>query len=276
MAREPTDVFDPTHVLLVASGDGSTDAAATAAAVDAVLDHADAVALHLDRAAVEAEHPEVAAAFADALDPVDGDDGRLRGPLDGPEGAPAERDVAGDDFDDVRDALVSFLELTSFHRFVSLERVDAFREDRRLLNYVPDHGRFDLDVDAAADGNALVADVGSAVADHPAGLLPGRTLAAWTEGGTRYELAPPSLCVDDRTCFGLERLDAVALDPAAREVHLSWAVGDGLLASALDALGASRPREFQFAAEDRYATVAAAFELVADGLGIPSRRVSTR
>lgn len=270
MSPESTAPFDPTHALLVATDDGRTEAAATAAAVDAVLEHADVVELHVDRAGIANEHPAVAATFADALDPVDGDDDHRRGRLD---------DADGDDGaarEDVHATLVAFLQSTCFHRFVSLERVDAFHGGRRLLHYVPDHGRFDLDVDAAADDDALAADVTTAVADHPGGLLPARTLAEWTEGATRYELAPPSLCVDERTCFGLERLEAVVLDASAREVHLSWDVGDGLLASALDALGASRPTRLRFADEDQYAAVAAAFELVADALGVTARTVSTR
>ncbi|WP_256296708.1 hypothetical protein [Haloarchaeobius salinus] len=239
--------FDPTHTLvLTTSGDATAEASATAAAVGAVLDHADAVTLHLDPGALASDHPELAEQLRAAAEQVD--DGVLRASVDR-----------------VREPLAALLDLTDVHRFVTLERLDASRDGRRLLHYVPDHTTFEVDATAA---EGVVDAVSRAVADEPAGLLPTAVLADWYADGTRYELAPPSLCVDGATCFGLGALDRVAFDDAARTVRLTWATGDGLLATAGELLGPNRPERFEFDSPNRYADVADAFETVADALEV--------
>jgi|GEM_PF-1135803 hypothetical protein len=247
----PDSSFDPTHVLVLAADDARSDAEATAAAVDAVLDHADTVELHLDHRALADDHPRVADALASTLEPVDGDDGHRRGRADA-----------------ARDALGALLAISSFHRFVSLSRVDAFSDDRRVLHYVPDHGRLELDATAAADDTALVNDLDGAVTGHVAGLLPRRTLADWYEDGTRYELEPPSLCVDGDACFDLGALAGVAFDASNREIRLSWYDDTGVVATLLGALGPTRPERFRFDPSNRYEDVAGAFRDVADALDL--------
>ncbi|MFC6953253.1 hypothetical protein [Halorubellus litoreus] len=256
-ARDAT-AFDPTHALVVATdADATVEARATADAVDAVLDHADTVAVAVDRPMLADEHPAVAddlrTAFASTEATSDATGGGAR-PLRAP-------------VHEVRDALASLLALSCVHRFVAVERLDAFRDDRRVLAYVPDHGQFRVDAHATTDRDALRAAVDDALAAAPAGLLPARPLADWTAAGTRHVLEPPSLCVDD-ACFDLGALERVHLDADDRVVELAWRVDDGLVARALDALGPSRPDRFRFDSANRYADVAAAFRTVADALDV--------
>ena len=250
--------FDPTLALVVATdADATVEARATADAVDAVLDHVDSVAVTVHLPMLAGEHPVVAddlrTAFASAeaaSDDAGGGARTLRAPVH-----------------EVRDALASLLALTCVHRFVAVERLDAFRDDRRVLAYVPDHGQFCVDARAITDPDALRAGVEGALDAAPAGLLPARSLADWTDGGTRYVLEPPSLCVDD-ACFDLGALERVRLDADDRVVELAWRVDDGVVARALDALGPSRPHRFRFDSANRYADVAAAFRTVADALDV--------
>ncbi|MFD1647411.1 hypothetical protein [Haloarchaeobius litoreus] len=247
--------FDPTHTLVITtSGDATAEASATAAAVGAVLDHADAVTLHLDPGALASDHPELAEQLRAATEQVD--DGVLRAPVDR-----------------VREPLAALLNLTDVHRFVTLERLDASRDGRQLLHYVPDHTTFTVDATAA---EGVVDSVSCAVADEHAGLLPAGTLAAWDADGTHYELTPPSLCVDGSTCFGLGALDGIAFDDGGRAIRLTWATGDGLLATVGTLLGPNRPERFEFDSPNRYADVAGAFETVADALGLELEKTGRR
>lgn len=250
----PDSSFEPTHALVLAVDDARSEAEATAAAVEVVLEHADSVEVRVDLPALADDHPRVAAAIEESFERVD--DGRSNG----------EQAHRRGRVDAVRAALDALLELTSVHRFASLERVDAFSDDRRVLHHVPDHGRFELDATAAADRDALASDVSAAVADHPAGLLPARTLADWYDDGTRYELEPPSLRVDGDACFDLGALDGVAFDASNREIRPSWDDDDGVVATLLGALGPARPERFRFDSANRYEGVAGAFRDVADAL----------
>ncbi|MFC4408049.1 hypothetical protein [Haloarchaeobius iranensis] len=247
--------FDPTHTLvLTTSGDATAEATVTAAAVEAVLDNADAVTLHLDPGALTSDHPELAEQLRAATEQVD--DGVLRAPVDR-----------------VHDPLADLLDLTDAHRFVTLERLDASRDGRQLLHYVPDHTTFEADATAA---EGVVDAVSRAVADQPAGLLPTAVLADWDADGTRYELAPPSLCVDGGTCFGLGALDRIAFDDGNHTIRLTWATGDGLLATAGALLGPNRPGRFKFDSPNRYAAVTDAFETVADALEVEVEKTERR
>ena len=238
--------LDPTHTLVLAtSGDATAEASATAAALRTVLDHTDTVMLDLDLDVLASDHPRLAERLRDRVDD-DGD--TLRAPVDR-----------------VRDPLSDLLALTDIHRFVTLERLDAFRDGRLLLHYVPDHATFEVDA-AAADG---VDDaVSRAVADEPAGLLPAGTLADWYEGGTQYELGPPSLCVDGSTCFALAELERVAFDDGNQTIRVTWRDGGGILAAASELLGPRRPNRFAFDSPNRYEDVAAAFATVVDALDV--------
>ena len=242
--------FDPTHVLVITtSGDASAEAGATAAAVRAVFDHTDTVALRLDVDGLASDHPEIANRVRAA---TEAEGGVLRAPVD-----------------QVRDPLTALLDLTDLHRFVTLERIDAFRHGEQVLHYVPDHTTVELD-DAAAEG--VADDVSRAVADEPAGLLPAGTLADWYEDGTHYELDPPSLCVDESTCFSLAGLERVAFDDGDRSIRLTWARGDGVLGAASELLGTDRPERLRFDSPNRSEDVAAAFETVADALDVETTR----
>jgi hypothetical protein len=239
-------LFDPSHVLVVTtSGDSAAEAAATAAAVEAVLDRSDTVALRMDLAALASDHPDLADRIREA---TDSEDNVLRAPVDR-----------------VRDALSAVLDLTDVHRFVALERLDAFRDGQPVLRYVPDHATFELD-ESAADG--VADDVARAVVDEPAGLLPATVLADWYVDGTHYELAPPSLCVDGASCFDLDTLERITFDEHQFAITLQWRRDGGVLAAVTDRLGPDSPDEFRFDSPNRYAAVAAAFETVADALDV--------
>jgi len=257
---------DPTHVVVPATrGDAAAEARATAAAVDAVLDRADAVDLHVDLRAIAGDHPAVANALETAFEAADEDPARAPdGPEERSDSSAFRAPVAA-----VRDPLDDLLALSSYHRFVSLERLDASRDGRRVLTHVPDHGRFRIDANAAADRDALLDDVRAALASEPAGLLPARTLATWQSSGARYALAPPSLCANDGTCFGLSKLEGVVLAPVDRVVELEWRVGDGLATRILDAIGASRPERFALESREAYEPVAGGFRTVANALDVP-------
>jgi hypothetical protein len=243
--------FDPTHVLvLTTSGDAAAEAGATAAAVRAVLDYADTVVLRVDLDGLGTDHPAVADGVRAATEPAG--DGNRR--------APADR---------VREPLATLLDLTDVHRFVTLDRLDTFRDGEQVLHYVPDHTTFELD-GSAAEG---VADaVSGAVADEPAGLLPAGTLADWYEDGTQYELDPPSLCVDGSNCLALAKLERVAFDDGDRTIRVAWRDGGGILATASELLGPDRPERLRFDSPNRYEDVRAAFETVADALDVETTR----
>lgn len=257
---------DPTHVVVPGTGaeaDAAAEARATAAAVDAVLDHADVLEVWVDLAAIASDHPAVANAFEGALErAIGGDDGDAPSASDGAGPLRGRTEVA-------RESLRELLALSSYHRFVSLERLDASVNGRRVMTYVPDHGQFRIDADASPDRDALLEDVRAALAGERAGLLPARTLATWRASGARYALEPPSLCVNDRTCFGLSKLEGVVLAPADRVVELEWATGDGLASRLLDAVGASRPERFDLESQTDYEAVAAGLRTVADALDVP-------
>jgi len=238
--------FEPTHVFVVTtSGDATAEATATAAAVSAVLDHADTVALRLDVDALATDHPDLAHRLRARTDRVD-DELRAR-------------------VDRVRGPLSDLLDVTDVHRFVTLERLDASRDGRQVLHYVPDHAIFEIDASAAKE---VTDAVSCAVTDVPAGLLPVTVLADWYEDGTHYELDPPSLCVGDATCFDLAALERVAFDDDGRSICLTWEREGGVLATAMELLGPSRPERLRFDSSNRYEDVAAAFETVADALDV--------
>jgi hypothetical protein len=240
--------FDPTHVLVLAtSGDAGTEAEVTAAAVEAVLDRADVVSVRVDTDALASDFPTLARRLGDAA------------------GSDDEDDVTCRSVDAIREPLSDLLAQSIVHRFVTLERLDAFRDGHRVLGYVPDHHRFELD--AAAD-EGLVDAVATAIADRPAGLLPATVLADWYEDGTHYELEPPSLCVDGDTCFALRSIEGVAFDGDDHEIRLTWTSEGGVAAAVLDFVGASRPERFRFDSPNRYEAVARAFRRLADALDL--------
>lgn len=158
--------------------------------------------------------------------------------------------------------------MLNVHRFVTLDRVDAFRDGRQILRYVPDHRRFAVTVDH--DGR-LEAAIRAAIRDEPAALLPATTLAAWDDGGTRYALEPPSLCVDN-ACFSLASLDGIAFDEPAREIQLTWSTDEGITASLIGLFRTERPGRLRFDSSERYDAVADGFRDVAESLGIGTAR----
>ncbi|WP_227131198.1 hypothetical protein [Halorubellus salinus] len=91
-----------------------------------------------------------------------------------------------------------------------------------------------------------------------------------TGSGTTFDPTHALVVASDAdACFDLGRLARVDLDADERVVRLAWTTGDGLLASALDALGPSRPERFPFDSPNRYEDVAATFRTVADALDVP-------
>jgi hypothetical protein len=243
MTREPQP--DPTHVLVSSTtDDAGVEADATTAAVAAVLDHADSVTLWVDTTLLSDDHPALARRLREATTST-GE--KLRAPVE-----------------DVREPLSDLLSLRDFHRSVSLERLDAVRDGEQLLSYVPDHSQFRLDVEPVPE---LERAVGTALDGKPAGLLPATVLAAWDEDGTHYRLEPPSLCVDN-ACFSLSLLARCEFDEQRREIRLSWATGDGILASVIERIGPSRPTRLAFDSAGRYEDATEAFRTIAAPLGV--------
>ncbi|NHN49646.1 hypothetical protein G9464_18925 [Halostella sp. JP-L12] len=255
--------FDPTHVLLAtepADGTAAAEVRRTNAALWPVLDRGDRVDLWLAARQLGDDHPDVRDEIAASFRRLD--EGRFRGRL------PA-----------CRDATESLLSLTSFHRFVSLERLEVRTPDGLLLRHVPDHGTFDLDETAAAGvARAIEADLD----DVHAALWPARTLAEWWSDGRRYAVRPPQFCVEREDgkvgfCTDLSGIWGIAVDRDRRRIDLRWGESsDGLLGRIGDAIRPTPPSTFRFDDEGRFESAAAAFELVGEKLDAPVRTSGPR
>lgn len=251
--------WSPTHTLVTdATVDAARERAAWNAVVRAVLDApaVDTVRLRLSPGVLPTDHPDLAAALGERCR-RDGD-GRLVA-------SPAA----------IRDPLAELLSLSSRHRYVTLASLALLAGDRRVLWHVPDHGTLQVDADADADagndgeGGADLADrLRRVVADHPAGLLPATTLAAWRADGTPYELAPPTLSAGQAS-FDLGRLAGVTVDRRAPAVRLSWASPDGLVGRVAAAVAPSPPERLPFDSRAAFERALAGFETVAAELDRP-------
>lgn len=234
----------PTHELtLVGSPDEQDEVRAYNAGIEAVLDYADAVDVWLDVDLIQSDHPEIARSIRSELEPAD-DDRYV--------GSPAA----------VREALSGLLPLTTIHRFVGLERLDARMNDRVFFRHVPDHHVWSLDASTTPD---LVGHVRDAIGDETAVLLPAETIAEWQgTDGTRYELSPPSLCIDGTRCLGLGALVGIEIDDDRREIRLDWAESGGVLGRVVSFVVPDRPGKLQFESAEEFREVADAFEPLAD------------
>ncbi|AFO56223.1 MULTISPECIES: hypothetical protein [unclassified Natrinema] len=236
--------FNPTHVLIV-TGDQAAGIRATNAAIDAALDHADTVDIWLSEDQLADDHPDLVASLRDAFARVN--DERFRG-----------------DVDDVRHSLSELLSMTSFHRFVSLTRLDASRDGQRLLTYVPDHRTFKIDESVSPD---LDTAIRSSIESESAALLPAGTLADWYADGQHYELSPPNLCLEGEGCHKLTNITSVDLDDERREIRLEWETGSDLtIAKIINKIGPTKPRQLQFDSAERYEAVARVFEALSTEL----------
>ncbi len=252
MTREDQQ-FDPTHVLvLTTSDDSSTEASetktaieanATKTAVEAILDYADSLVLSIDVEALAGDHPEIAHQLKQKSNSI-------------------EEDILRASPEKIHSPLSDLLSLTSFHRFVTLERIDAFRNDKQILHYVPDHRRFEIN---AGVDDQLETAIKTAIENEPAGLLPATVLADWYENDTHYKLEPPSLCANN-ACFSLSQIDNIEFNKNAREIQISWSTG--VMDSIIDLIRTSRPTHFQFNSSNRYDTIADALRDVAVELNI--------
>ena len=237
MSRQDS-AFDPTHVLVV-TGDQADEIRATNAAIDAVLDHADTVEVRVSEDQLADDHPALVASLREAFARV-GDE-HFRG------------DVA-----DVRSSLSELLSMTSFHRFVSIPRLEAFRDGRRLLDYVPDHRTFAVDTSVSP---GLDGAIRGSIETESAALLPAGTLADWDADGRHYELSPPHLCLEDDGCHALANIAGVELDDERCEIRLEWESGsETIISKFVSKLGPEKPSRFRFDSTDRYEAVASAFE----------------
>ncbi|MBZ6496604.1 hypothetical protein [Natrinema longum] len=235
--------FDPTHVLVV-TGDQAAEIRATNAAIDAILDHADTVDIWIEEAQLGDDHPALVASLRDAFARVSDD--RFRGTVD-----------------DVRSSLSALLSDHSFHRFVSLRRLDAFRDGQRLLTYVPDHRTFEVKTTVSSGVEAAIR---GSVETEAATLLPAGPLVDWDADGHHYELSPPHLCLEEG-CHALTNIAGVALDDDRREIRLEWETGSETVRSRLvGKLSPEKPTRFRFDSTDRYEDVASAFDELADDL----------
>lgn len=245
MSRQHSE-FEPTHVLVVTADDTAAEVTATNDAIRAALDHADAVDVWVDLDLLDEDHPSLGDSVREAFTPVG--DGRFRG--------------------DVVDFEATFSELlgeTTFHRFVTLERLAASRGGETFLSYVPDHRAFGIDSDVAPGLDGAVRE---AVENEDAALLPAGTLVDWYCDGTHYELSPPHLCVDGTVCHDLSRIVRVQLDDRRREIGIEWEhESTGLLSRVLERLGPSAPDRFTFDSEARYQAVAERFRELGAELG---------
>lgn len=237
MSRQDSE-FDPTHVLVVTDSEDSEEIRATNAAVDAVLDHADVVDIWINKAQLRDDHPSLVDSLENAFVQVDGD--HFSGEVDA-----------------VRASLSELLSVSSFHRFISLERLEASRGDETLLYYVPDHRQFRIDASVSPGVDDAIR---GAIEHEDAALLPAGSLSDWYDDGTHYELSPPHLCVDDKTCHDLTQISHIELDDDRHEIRIEWGGrSTGLVSNALSKVGPSKPSRFQFDSVNRYETVAAAF-----------------
>jgi len=241
-----------THALVVARAvDTNSEIDIHNAALSAILDRADAVDLWADAELVADEYPEAAASLREAFDRIE--ENCYRGTLP-----------------DCRSTLDALLATEGVYRFVGLERLDAWADDRLLVRYVPDHSKFRVDCTAV---EGMDAELRQTLADAEAGILPARTLAEWSRDGTRCELRPPMLCFDG-SCQDVGGITAVRLDDADRRIELEWAEPSGVLQRAVDLLFPDSPRAFAFDDEATYRDAADAFGLVADRLEITVERAS--
>jgi len=237
MSRQHSE-FNPTHVLVV-TGDQEDEIRATNATIDAVLDHAHTVEIRISEDQLADDHPDLVASLRDAFARVT--DEHFRG-----------------DVTDVRSSLSELLSTTSFHRFVSITRLDAFRDERRLLNYVPDHRTFEIDTSVSP---GLEDAIRGSIETEPAVLLPAGTLADWYTDGQHYELSPPHLCLEGDGCHALTKISGVDLDDERREIRLEWQSGsETLVSTVLNKLGPEKPSRFRFDSVDQYEDVANAFK----------------
>ncbi|WP_226479112.1 hypothetical protein [Natrinema amylolyticum] len=235
--------FDPTHVLVV-TGDQAAEIRATNAALDAVLDHADTVGIWIEEAQLDDDHPALVASLCDAFTRVNGE-------------RPRPDHFTGT-VDDVRSSLSELLSTTSFHRFVSLTRLDASRDGCRLFTYVPDHRTFEVD---ASVSPGLDAAIRASIETESAALLPAGTLADWDADGRHYELSPPHLCLEGDGCHALTNVSGVDLNDERREIRLEWETdSDSIVSKVITKLGPERPSRFRFDSADRYEDVASAFD----------------
>ncbi|WP_241432451.1 hypothetical protein [Natrinema gari] len=154
--------------------------------------------------------------------------------------------------------------MTSFHRFVSLTRLDASRDGQRLLTYVPDHPTFKIDASVSPD---LDIAIRSSIESESAALLPAGTLADWYADGQHYELSPPNLCLEGEGCNKLTNITSVDLDDERREIRLEWEIGSDLtIAKIINKIGPTKPRQLQFDSAERYEAVARVFEALSTEL----------
>ena len=264
ITNAPDAAFEPTHTLVVRERADATagEVRRTNAALWAVLDRGDRIDLWIDAALLGDDHPAVRDEIASSFRRLDG--GRFRGRL------PA-----------CRDALESLLSLTSFHRFVSLERLEVRTADGLRLRCVPDHRTFELDETAAG---GVAAEIEASLTDTGAALLPARTLAEWRSEGKRYAVRPPQFCVDREGrneagyCVELAALGEVSVDRERRRIDLRWGGEStgGLLRRVADAIGPTPPSSFRFDDDETFRSVAAAFELVGEKLDVPVRTSGRR
>lgn len=237
--------IDPTHVLVITDDETVEEVSAANAAIDAALDHADTVDLWLDEEQLESDHPELYEQIRNAFDRMS--DGHLRGA------------VAGDS---VRMSLSELLDDTSFHRFISLERLEASHNGDIFLSYVPDHRLFDVDASVQPDVEAAIR---GAIETEQAALLPSEAFVDWYAEGRHYELSPTHLCVDDRECYDLTNIEAVHFDDLTMQIE--WTGGSGTISKILTSLGPDRPTTLQFEHQNRYEDVVHAFQRLGEQLG---------
>lgn len=250
MSRQDSE-FEPTHVLVVTDeGDTDSEVAATNAAIDAVLEHADTVEVWLDEEQLASDRPKLTATLREAFNRIE--DGHIRGRVDA-----------------VRFALSELLSDTSFHRFVSLERLEAGRDDQTILSYVPDHRTFEVDTDTAT---GLTSDIRGAIETEAAALLPAGPIVDWYSEGKHYELSPPYLCIDGEGCHRLTKIDSIELDDEERAITIEWSSRSGsVVSTVLSKLGPGRPTTFRFESHNRFEDVATAFRDLAAALDLPVR-----
>lgn len=221
----------PSHVLVFGPiEETSTEVAVANAALQPVLDRGTEASLYLDAEQFSAAYPERLEAFEECCDRDD--EGPYRCSLDACVGP-----------------LMTLLSVETWHRFVAVEslRVDG---PSWSLWYVPDHRTFEL----YGDGDVAAA-VRTATEGQPVALLSAGERVSWTQGGRRYVLDPPSLCVENR-CYTLSKLRGIDIDREAGTVDLSWGGSSGLLGRLVEHVMTSPPERLSIADPDDFERVA--------------------
>lgn len=238
------DEFNPTHTLLIRRvDDESGDEISTTNNIIQSFSKPDySVHIYLSEEQIRSDYPEII--------------GEIRQKFDYSETSECYIGT----FPDCESALLSLLSIQTWHRFVSLVSLTIIVDDTPILHYVPDHNVFEVDVTAIPGSEDEIERMTEGTC---ACFLPKTTLAEWKSGGTTHEITPPSLCINQQSCFRLSALQEVALNKRNQTLSLTWSTSNRYRTKLIDRVfglfGPSRPTKLQFEDEQTFNSVTATF-----------------